>query len=47
MDGEQNKDIQEIKETLRTIVRQLLDISVLLGDIKIELNEETVLRKER
>lgn len=39
MDGEQNKsDIQEIKETLRTIVRQLLDISVLLGDIKIEIS---------
>lgn len=39
MDGEQNNsDIQEIKETLRTIVRQLLDISVLLGDIKIEIS---------
>lgn len=39
MNGEQNNsDIQEIKETLRTIVRQLLDISVLLGDIKIEIS---------
>lgn len=39
MDGEQNNsDIQEIKETLRTIVRQLLDINVLLGDIKIEIS---------
>lgn len=39
MDGEQNNsDLQEIKETLRTIVRQLLDISVLLGDIKIEIS---------
>lgn len=39
MEEEQNKsDIQEIKETLRTIVRQLLDISVLLGDIKIEIS---------
>lgn len=38
MDEEQNKDIQEIKETLRTIVKQLLDISVLLGDIKIEIS---------
>lgn len=39
MDGEQNNsDIQEIKETLRTIVRQLLDISVLLGDIEIEIS---------
>lgn len=40
MDGEQNNsDIQEIKETLRTIVRQLLDISALLGDIKIEISK--------
>lgn len=39
MDGEQNNsDIQEIKETLRTIVRQLLDISVLLADIKVEIS---------
>ena len=39
MDGEQNNsDIQEIKETLRTIIKQLLDISVLLGDIKIEIS---------
>ena len=38
MDGEQNNsDIQEIKETLRTIVKQLLDINVLLGDIKLEI----------
>ena len=38
MDGEQNKDIQEIKESLRTIVRQLLDINVLLADIKVEIS---------
>ena len=39
MDGEQNNsDIQDIKETLRTIIRQLLDISGLLGDIKIEIS---------
>ena len=38
MDGEQNEDIQEIKESLRTIVKQLLDINVLLGDIKIEIS---------
>lgn len=39
MDKEQNNsDIQEIKETLRTIVKQLLDISVLLGDIQIEIS---------
>lgn len=39
MDGEQNNsDIQEIKETLRTIVRQLLDINVLLADIKVEIS---------
>lgn len=39
MDGEQNNsDIQEIKETLRTIVKQLLDISVLLGGIQIEIS---------
>lgn len=39
MDGEQNKsDIQEIKESLRTIVKQLLDINVLLADIKDEIS---------
>ena len=39
MDGEQNNsDIQEIKESLRTIVKQLLDITVLLADIKDEIS---------
>ena len=39
MDGEQNNsDIQEIKETLRTIVKQLLDINVLIADIKVEIS---------
>ena len=39
MDKEQNNsDIQEIKETLRTIVKQLLDINVLLADIKVEIS---------
>lgn len=37
MDGEQNEDIQEIKESLRTIVKQLLEINVLLADIKLEI----------
>lgn len=37
MDGEQNKDLQEIKESLRTIVKQLLEINVLLADIKLEI----------
>lgn len=39
MDKEQNNsDIQEIKETLRTIVKQLLDINVLIADIKVEIS---------
>lgn len=39
MDKEQNNsDIQEIKETLRTIVKQLLDINVLLADIEVEIS---------
>lgn len=38
MDGEQNNDIQEINESLRTIVKQLLDINVLLADIKDEIS---------
>lgn len=38
MDGEQNEDIQEIKESLRTIVKQLLEINVLLADIKVEIS---------
>ena len=38
MEEEQNNsDIQEIKESLRTIVKQLLDINDLLGDIKLEI----------
>lgn len=38
MEEEQNNDIQEINESLRTIVKQLLDINVLLADIKDEIS---------